>query len=41
MRMRGAVWMVLQKGKVIAREGNVMGRPGDGEFLSREKFTLP
>ena len=41
MRMRGAVWMVLQKGKVIAREGKVMGRPGDGEFLSREKFTLP
>jgi len=41
MRIRGTVWLVLQKGKIIAREGKVMGRPGGGEFLAREKFTMP
>ncbi|MEJ2111116.1 MAG: dihydropyrimidinase [Acidobacteriota bacterium] len=40
MRTRGTVWLVLQRGKVIAREGKVMGRPGEGEFLAREKFSL-
>jgi len=32
---------VLQRGKVIAREGKVMGRPGSGEFLARAKFSVP
>jgi dihydropyrimidinase len=37
MRSRGAPWLVLQRGRVIAREGKVMGRPGAGEFLARAK----
>ena len=41
MRTRGSTWLVLQRGRVIAREGKVMGRPGSGEFLPRAKFTLP
>lgn len=41
MRVHGAVWLVLQKGKVIAREGKVMGRPGGGEFLARDRFVIP
>jgi dihydropyrimidinase len=41
MKVRGATWMVLQRGKIIAREGKVMGRPGSGEFLSRAKFCIP
>ncbi len=41
MKVRGAVWLVLQRGKVIAREGKVMGRPGSGEFLLRSKFCIP
>ncbi|MBN2242022.1 MAG: dihydropyrimidinase [Acidobacteria bacterium] len=41
MRTRGAVWLVIQRGKVIAREGKVMGKPGQGEFLSREKLRIP
>jgi dihydropyrimidinase len=40
MKMRGATWLVLQRGKVIAREGKVMGRPGCGEFLARAKFSV-
>jgi dihydropyrimidinase len=40
-RVHGEVWLVLQRGKVIAREGKVMGRPGGGEFLSRNKFRAP
>jgi dihydropyrimidinase len=40
-KVRGAAWLVLQRGKVIAREGRVMGRPGGGEFLSRAKFNVP
>jgi dihydropyrimidinase len=41
MRVRGATWLVLQRGKVIARESKVMGRPGGGEFLARAKFGMP
>lgn len=41
MRTRGTVWLVIQRGKVIAREGKVMGKPGQGEFISREKFSAP
>jgi dihydropyrimidinase len=41
MRVRGATWLVLQRGRVIARESKVMGRPGGGEFLTRSKFSLP
>ena len=41
MRTRGAVWLVLQRGKVIAREGKVLAKPGQGVFLSRDKFSMP
>jgi dihydropyrimidinase len=41
MKVRGATWLVLQRGRVIAREGKVMGRAGGGEFLSRARFSLP
>ena len=41
MRVRGATWLVLQRGKGIARENKVMGRPGGGEFLARTRFSLP
>jgi len=41
MKVRGSVWLVLQRGRVIGREGKVMGRPGSGEFLSRSKFCIP
>jgi dihydropyrimidinase len=40
MKVRGAPWLVLLRGRVIAREGRVMGRPGGGEFLPRLKFSL-
>jgi dihydropyrimidinase len=39
MKVRGTTWLVLQRGRVIAREGKVMGRPGSGEFLARARFT--
>jgi dihydropyrimidinase len=39
IKVRGAPWLVLQRGKVIAREGKVMARPGSGEFLVRAKFS--
>jgi len=38
IRVRGTPWLVLQRGRVIAREGKVMGRPGGGEFLARSRF---
>jgi dihydropyrimidinase len=41
MRVRGATWLVLLRGKVIARESKVMGRPGGGEFLARTRFCAP
>jgi dihydropyrimidinase len=39
MKVRGAPWLVIQRGRVIAREGKVMGRPGGGEYLARARFT--
>jgi dihydropyrimidinase len=39
IKVRGATWLVLQRGRVIAREGKVMGRPGAGEFQLRAKFS--
>jgi dihydropyrimidinase len=39
IRARGAAWLVIQRGRVIAREGRVMGRPGAGEFLARARFA--
>jgi dihydropyrimidinase len=41
IKVRGTTWLVLQRGRVIAREGKVMGRPGTGEFLSRARFSIP
>jgi dihydropyrimidinase len=40
MKVRGATWLVIQRGRVIAREGKVMGRAGTGEFLSRARFSV-
>ncbi len=37
IRTHGSPWLVVQRGKIIAREGKVMGRPGGGEFLPRSK----
>ena len=34
-RTHGSPWLVIQRGKIIAREGKVMGRPGGGEYLPR------
>ncbi len=39
MKVRGAAWLVLLRGRVIAREGKVMGRPGAGEFIARTRFA--
>jgi len=38
MKVRGVPWLVLLRGRVIAREGKVMGRPGSGEFIPRSRF---
>ena len=40
IKVRGAPWLVLLRGRVIAREGRVMGRPGGGEFIPRHKFAV-
>ncbi len=37
MSAYGSPWLVVQRGRIIAREGRVMGRPGGGEFLVRAK----
>jgi dihydropyrimidinase len=39
MRARGSPWVVIQRGRLIAREGRVMGRPGAGEYVSRSRFV--
>ena len=39
IKVRGATWLVIQHGRVIAREGKVMGKPGSGEFLARSRFS--
>ncbi len=39
MKVRGVTWLVIQRGRVIAREGKVMGRPGGGEFIPRTRFA--
>ncbi len=39
IKVRGTPWLVLQRGRVIAREGKVMGRPGSGEFLPRVRYS--
>jgi dihydropyrimidinase len=41
MRAHGSPWLVIQRGRVISREGKVMGRPGAGEFLARTKTGMP
>lgn len=41
MGVRGAPWMVLQRGKVIAREHKVTARAGAGEFLPSARSSLP
>ncbi|NWG14104.1 MAG: amidohydrolase family protein, partial [Acidobacteria bacterium] len=38
IKVRGAPWLVLLRGRVISREGKVMGRPGSGEFIPRARF---
>jgi dihydropyrimidinase len=39
MKVRGSTWLVIQRGRVIAKEGKVMGRPGSGEFIPRTRFA--
>lgn len=39
IRVRGMPWLVIQRGRVIAREGRVMGRPGAAEFLPRARYS--
>jgi dihydropyrimidinase len=39
MRTHGSPWLVIQRGRIISREGKVMGRPGGGEFVARARFT--
>jgi dihydropyrimidinase len=39
MKVRGSTWLVLQRGRVIAKEGKVMGRPGGGEYVPRTRFV--
>jgi len=39
MRVHGAPWLVIQRGRMISREGKVMGKPGGGEFLPRNRFS--
>jgi dihydropyrimidinase len=41
MKVRGTTWLVLQRGKVIARENKVLGKAGGAEFLARAKYSLP
>ena len=36
IRSFGSPWLVIQRGRIIAREGKVMGRPGGGEYLARK-----
>jgi dihydropyrimidinase len=36
IRSHGSPWLVIQRGRIIAREGKVMGRPGGGEYLARK-----
>jgi dihydropyrimidinase len=38
-RSHGSPWLVTQRGRIIAREGKVMGRPGAGEYLPRARFS--
>jgi len=40
MRTHGSPWLVIQRGRIISREGKVMGRPGGGEFLARVKSGI-
>jgi dihydropyrimidinase len=40
MRVHGYPWLVVQRGRIIAREGKVMGRPGGGEFLPRARTSM-
>jgi dihydropyrimidinase len=39
VKVHGTPWLVIQRGRVIAREGKVMGRPGGGEYLTRARFS--
>ncbi len=41
VHVRGAAWLVTQRGRVIAREGKVMGKPGSGEYIIRSRFATP
>jgi len=40
MRIRGAVKTVLSAGKVIIENGKYLGKPGDGRFLKRSRFSM-
>ncbi len=39
MKVHGAPWLVIQRGRMISREGKVMGKAGGGEYLPRNRFS--
>lgn len=41
MRVRGRADDVLLRGKVIVRDGKYVGQPGDGQYLSRQRYRQP
>ena len=40
MRVRGSADEVLLRGKPIVRERKYVGRPGDGQYVPRQRFRL-
>jgi dihydropyrimidinase len=41
MRVRGRADEVLLRGKIIVRDGKYVGQPGDGQYLSRQRYRQP
>ena len=40
MRVRGVVETVIARGRVIVENGRFTGKPGDGQFLKRDRFAM-
>ncbi len=40
MKLKGYPVLTISKGKVIAKDGEFVGKQGDGEFIKREKSSL-
>jgi len=41
VRVQGVTKTVLSRGKVVIREGEYVGKAGDGQFLKRGLFNSP